>query len=62
MNGGTLEIDSPYPYSAVADGLLKALGVDPPALEKAATIFRSMPASSHQCFSTARHSAPTGWW
>ncbi|HEV7959733.1 MAG TPA: NAD(P)-binding protein, partial [Rhizomicrobium sp.] len=34
MNGGTLEIDSPYPYSAVADGLLKALGVDPPALEK----------------------------
>src|SRR5580692_485945 len=34
MNGGTLEIDSPYPYSAVADGLLKALGVDPPVLEK----------------------------
>ena len=35
MNGGTLEIDSPYPYSATADGLLKTLGVDPPALEKA---------------------------
>jgi spermidine dehydrogenase len=35
MNGGTLEIDSPYPYSAVADGLLKMLGVDPPALGKA---------------------------
>jgi spermidine dehydrogenase len=35
MNGGTLEIDSPYPYSAVAGGLLKTLGVDPPALEKA---------------------------
>jgi spermidine dehydrogenase len=35
MNGGTLEIDSPYPYSAVADGLLKTLGVDPRALEKA---------------------------
>ena len=34
MNGGTLEIDSPYPYSAIADGLLKTLGVDPPALEK----------------------------
>src|ERR1700743_2666285 len=33
MNGGTLEIDSPYPYGAVADGLLKTLGVDPPALE-----------------------------
>ena len=35
MNGGTLEIDSPRPYSAVADGLLKTLGVDPVALSKA---------------------------
>src|SRR6185437_10085957 len=35
MNGGTLEIDSPYPYSKVADGLMKTLGVDPEALEKA---------------------------
>ncbi|HEY1449298.1 MAG TPA: NAD(P)-binding protein, partial [Caulobacteraceae bacterium] len=35
MNGGTLEIDSPFPYSPVADGLLKTLGIDPPALEKA---------------------------
>jgi len=34
MNGGTLEIDSPYPYSHVADGLIHALGIDPPALEK----------------------------
>lgn len=34
MNGGTLLIDSPRPYSAVADGLLKTLGVDPVALEK----------------------------
>jgi len=34
MNGGTAGIDSPYPYSAVADGLLKSLGVDPPALAK----------------------------
>ncbi|HKD47882.1 MAG TPA: NAD(P)-binding protein [Rhizomicrobium sp.] len=34
LNGGTLEIDSPYPYSAIADGLLKTLGVDPPSLEK----------------------------
>jgi len=33
-NGGTLGIDSPRPYSAVADGLLKALGVDPPVLDK----------------------------
>src|SRR5580700_11592480 len=29
MNGGTLMIDSPRPYSAVADGLLKTLGIDP---------------------------------
>jgi spermidine dehydrogenase len=35
MNGGTLEIDSPRPYSAVADGLIRALGIDPPALAKA---------------------------
>jgi spermidine dehydrogenase len=34
MNGGTMGIDSPTPYSAVADGLLRALGVDPPALRK----------------------------
>jgi spermidine dehydrogenase len=37
MNGGTLEIDSPYPYSKVADGLIRALGIDPPALEKTCT-------------------------
>jgi spermidine dehydrogenase len=34
INGGTLSIDSPRPYSAVADGLLKALGVDPVALNR----------------------------
>jgi len=34
MNGGTLEIDSPRPYSPVADGLLKSLGIDPVALTK----------------------------
>src|SRR3984893_7678602 len=34
MNGGTLSIDSPRPYSAVADGLLKTLGIDPIALTK----------------------------
>lgn len=33
MNGGTLEIDSPRPYSAVADGVLRALGIDPVSLE-----------------------------
>jgi spermidine dehydrogenase len=35
LNGGTLEIDSPRPYSPVADGLLKTLGVDPVALSNA---------------------------
>lgn len=35
MNGGTLEIDSPRPYSATAGGLLKALGIDPVALAAA---------------------------
>jgi spermidine dehydrogenase len=34
MNGGTLEIDSPRPYSEVAGGLIRALGIDPPALQK----------------------------
>ncbi len=33
MNGGTLEINSPHPYSAVSDGLLRALGIEPVALE-----------------------------
>jgi spermidine dehydrogenase len=34
LNGGTLEIDSPKPYSPVASGVLKALGIDPAALSK----------------------------
>jgi spermidine dehydrogenase len=34
LNGGTMLIDSARPYSAVADGLLKTLGVDPVALAK----------------------------
>lgn len=33
MNGGTLGISSPTPYSAVANGLLQTLGIDPPALQ-----------------------------
>jgi len=37
MNGGTLSIDSPRPYSAVADGLLKTLGIDPVALTRTCT-------------------------
>jgi spermidine dehydrogenase len=34
INGGTLGIDSPCPYSAVAGGLLKSLGIDPARLRK----------------------------
>jgi spermidine dehydrogenase len=36
MQGGTMDIDSPTPYSAVADGLIRALGIDPDELSKAA--------------------------
>ena len=32
-NGGTLAIESPYPYSKEARGLMAELGIDPPALE-----------------------------
>ena len=35
LNGGTLEIDSPRPYSPNPAGLLKTLGIDPVALSKA---------------------------
>jgi spermidine dehydrogenase len=34
LNGGTLEIDSPRPYSEVAAGLLKTLGIDVERLAK----------------------------
>jgi len=34
MNGGTLSIESPTPYSAVADGLLKDIGIDRGRWEK----------------------------
>ena len=37
LNGGTLLIDSPTPYSAEAAGLLAKLGVDPVALDKKCT-------------------------
>ncbi len=37
LNGGTMLINSPHPYSAVADGLLKALGIDPVALNAKCT-------------------------
>jgi len=34
LNGGTQDIDSPNPYSPVAAGLLKTLGIDPVALTR----------------------------
>jgi spermidine dehydrogenase len=34
MNGGTMLIDSPHPYSKVAQGLIENLGIDPVALAK----------------------------
>jgi spermidine dehydrogenase len=34
LNGGTLLIDSPTPYSHVADGLLQKLGINPPEFDK----------------------------
>ena len=37
LNGGTMLIDSPHPYSTVADGLLKTLGIDPVALSRKCT-------------------------
>jgi spermidine dehydrogenase len=33
-NGGTVSIESPFPYSKVAAGLMTELGIDPPAMEK----------------------------
>jgi spermidine dehydrogenase len=37
MSGGTLGIDSPRPYSVIAAGLLRKLGVDPPKLDASCT-------------------------
>jgi len=37
LNGGTMLIDSPTPYSSVAAGLMKKLGIDPVALDKKCT-------------------------
>jgi spermidine dehydrogenase len=45
LNGGTLLIDSPNPYSPVADGLIKALGIDPPKFDAQFTdrkLYRSL--------------------
>jgi len=45
LNGGTMLIDSPTPYSAEASGLLQRLGIDPVALDKKCTdrsLYRSL--------------------
>ncbi len=34
LNGGTYSIESPRPYSDIADGVLRAIGIDAPALAK----------------------------
>jgi spermidine dehydrogenase len=43
MNGGTLEIDSPRPYSPVAAGLLKTLGLDVAKLIRPPSISSTTP-------------------
>ena len=64
LNGGTLLIDSPTPYSPEADGLIKKLGIDPPRFEARYTdhkLYRSLGFQSAS--STKRHSARIdGWW
>ena len=45
LNGGTMLIDSPTPYSREASGLLRQLGIDPVALDKKCTdhsLYRSL--------------------
>jgi spermidine dehydrogenase len=45
LNGGTLEIDSPTPYSSEAGGLLKILGIYPEQFKREftdATLYRSL--------------------
>ena len=45
LNGGTFLIDSPTPYSTVADSLLKKLGIDPPQFDAKFTdhkLYRSL--------------------
>ena len=63
MNGGTMSIDSPRPYGAAADGLLRALGVRPAELEARCSDrgFYAGRAAGAVSSSTARPSAPTTW-
>jgi spermidine dehydrogenase len=47
-NGGTVAIESPFPYSPEAHGLLDDLGIDPPALERNCTdrtVYRGLSAA-----------------
>jgi spermidine dehydrogenase len=63
INGGTLGIDSPRPYSAVAAGLLTALGSTPWRLRRATRIALSIPrwGLGLRSFSTGRPLAKTAW-
>jgi spermidine dehydrogenase len=47
LNGGTLMIDSPRPYSAVSDGLLRSLGLDVDALIRAKGLPQSFDDFAH---------------
>lgn len=42
LNGGTMMIDSPRPYSTVAAGLMEALGINPVALGKTHKVARAV--------------------
>ena len=50
MNGGTMLIDSPRPYSTVAGGLLRSLGIDPVALTKECVRPEMYPGLGHGVF------------
>jgi spermidine dehydrogenase len=50
MNGGTMLIDSPHPYSPVAAGLIKDLGIDPAGFAKADYHYDVYKGLSHSTF------------
>jgi spermidine dehydrogenase len=49
-NGGTFAIESPFPYSKEAAGLLTELGIDPPALEKKCADHDAYKELGYACF------------
>ena len=60
LNGGTFEIDSPRPYSVIAAGLLKRLGIEPGRLKQAYAkpeVYRSL-GLRRASFSIEKPSAP----